>query len=86
MEWAEHNINVNSVSPITTLTPMALKWLEDIGVSVEENAKWIPLKRANQPEDIANAVLFLASPESHNITGQDIIVDGGITVVYWPKG
>ena len=40
----------------------------------------IPVKRLGQPEDIANAVLFLASNESSYITGQTIKVDGGLTL------
>ena len=42
-------------------------------------AKIIPLKRVGQPEDIANAALFLLSDQSKYITGTELIVDGGIT-------
>ncbi len=42
----------------------------------------ITFKRLARPEDIANAVLFLASPESDYITGQEIIVDGGTLSVH----
>ena len=52
------------------------------GVSVEEmerrRAEVIPLKRANDPEDIAAMVVFLASPGARNITGQSFNVDGGL--------
>jgi len=37
----------------------------------------MPLKRVTTPEDVANAVIFLASDESQNITGQEMVVDGG---------
>jgi len=86
VNWAKYNINVNSVSPGTTMTPMLLKAIEDRGISIDYHLKKIPLGRANKPEDIANAALFLASSESDNITGQDILVDGGMTALYWPAG
>lgn len=86
VEWGEFNVNVNSVSPSTTLTPMCRQWLTDSGIGVEGNERWIPMNRANETEDIAYAVLFLASEEARNITGQNITVDGGFTAMYWPKG
>ncbi len=42
----------------------------------------IPLRRLARPEDVANAVLFLVSTEADYITGQEIIVDGGTTIVH----
>lgn len=81
-EWAKYNINVNSVSPGMTITPM----LDKAGPSLANRVRWIPLGRSNEPDDMANTVLFLASPESDNITGQDIIVDGGLSALYWPLG
>jgi len=86
VEWAKYNINVNAVSPSVTITPMLKKFLEDTGKTLQNRLKRIPLGRPNQPEDIANAVLFLASPESDNITGQEIIVDCGVSALYWPAG
>ena len=41
----------------------------------------IPLKKLNQPEDIANCIAFLASDKANTITGQTIIIDGGQSVV-----
>ena len=46
----------------------------------ERLERWIPLGRAGRPEDIAHALLFLASDEAHWITGQTIVVDGGATL------
>jgi NAD(P)-dependent dehydrogenase (short-subunit alcohol dehydrogenase family) len=77
-DWAKHNINVNIVSPGHTETPKVLEDLE----SYEERLRRVPLRRPNRPEDIAAAVVFLASSESDNITGQDIVVDGGISAVH----
>lgn len=41
----------------------------------------IPMKRLNQPEDVANAVVFLASDKAATITGQTLVIDGGASVV-----
>jgi len=86
VEWAPYNINVNSVSPSTTTTPMLMKFFEEAGMTIEDHTRWIPLSKVNRPEDMSNAVLFLASSESDTITGQDLTVDGGVTALYWPKG
>jgi NAD(P)-dependent dehydrogenase (short-subunit alcohol dehydrogenase family) len=56
---------------------------EKKGITVEEaraeREPEIPLRRFNEPADIAATVVFLASPAARNITGQSINVDGGIT-------
>ena len=73
IEWAKYNVSVNSVSPGTTITE---------GVAAKlDRLKWgadrVPMQRFGQPEEVANLVLFLASPETTYITGQDFIIDGG---------
>lgn len=78
LELAPKKINVNSVAPGAIETPGA-----DQGADPEilkQTISMIPLARMGQPEDIANAVLFLASDESSYITGQTIVVDGGWTI------
>jgi len=85
VEWAKYNINVNTVSPSTTLSPILFKYFEEAGIDSKSHLKWVPLARDNRPEDIANAVLFLASSDSYNITGEDIVIDGGTNVLYWPE-
>lgn len=76
IELAPKKINVNAVAPGAINTPGA--------VSNEEQQKQtiagIPLKKIGEPEDIANAVLFLASDEASYITGQILVVDGGWTI------
>lgn len=80
VEWGKHNINVNSVTPSATKTAL---WDSTMSLSEEKKlTKKIPLGRVNEPQDIANAVLFLASSESDNITGQDIKVDSGLSAVH----
>jgi 3-oxoacyl-[acyl-carrier protein] reductase len=85
-QLAQHNINVNAVCPGVTNTALSQANLEvraqQEGTTVEEmqrrRAEVIPLKRANDPEDIAAMVAFLASSGARNITGQALNVDGGI--------
>src|SRR5215469_975491 len=85
-QLGKHNINVNSVCPGVTRTALSEANLQvraqQEGVSVDEmdrrRAEVIPLKRANDPEDIAAMVVFLASPGARNITGQSFNVDGGL--------
>ena len=86
VEWAKYNINVNTVSPSTTLTTLLQRYFEEEGIDPKTHLKYVPLERDNDPEDVANAVLFLASPDSRNITGEDIVVDGGTNALYWPEG
>jgi len=77
VEWAPYNINVNVVSPGATDTDMNTRISQVLPGWTEDRVKRIPLQRMNKPDDVAGVVLFLASPESDNITGQIIVVDGG---------
>ncbi len=84
-EWGRFWINVNAVAPGFTNTRLtaAKKPGDDLGVPEEQRQatlKKIPLGRFGEPEDIANAVLFFASPLSDFITGQTINVSGGMQV------
>jgi len=78
MEWAKYNIRVNSVSPGLIRTPLTEKIYEDESVT-QARIEMIPLRRIGRPEEVAYCVLFFCSEESAYITGQDIIVDGGLT-------
>ncbi len=76
LELGPHGITVNSVAPGSTITPRNLN--DD--PNYEKHWEQVhPLRKAMQPDDIANAVLFLASPAADKITGQTIIVDAGWT-------
>ena len=77
-EWGAHGITVNCLAPGWFRT-------EQNGV-LYENERWveyitdrIPLKRPGQPNDLDGAVVFLASDASAYITGQTLLVDGGIS-------
>jgi 3-oxoacyl-[acyl-carrier protein] reductase len=77
MEVAQFGITVNSVAPGTIETDM-LK--EAMGERAKDFAKQVPMGRLGKPKDIANAVLFLVSDDSSYITGQLIVVDGGLII------
>ena len=78
MELAEHGINVNAVAP--GLIDVAAQRDEDTLSQAYKDSylEQLPLGRIGMPSDIANMVLFLASPEAEWITGQNYIVDGGL--------
>jgi len=77
-EWATHGINVNSVAPTYIDTPLTKRLFEDRRF-LEEVLGRTPMRRLGKPEEVAAAVVFLASPASDMITGQTIAVDGGWT-------
>lgn len=95
MELGEKGIRVNSISPGMTATGAFAKYG---GMSADEAddhpeyaeaaiaavaSRWQPLQRVAQAEDIAQAALFLASDASRMITGQNLVVDGGLSAG-WP--
>jgi NAD(P)-dependent dehydrogenase (short-subunit alcohol dehydrogenase family) len=77
IEWAGHNIRVNAIAPSTALTPSRLKALDP--QTRERMLGRIPLGRFITPEEVAAAVCFLASPGAATITGQTLVLDGGLT-------
>ncbi len=77
LQAAPYGINVNSVCPGPTRTPMTEAWGEKANA---EFASKIPLKRYGEPEEIAEAVLFLASERSRYITGEILDVNGGLVM------
>ena len=76
-ELAARNITVNAIAPGMIETDMTDVLSDKVK---EAMLSTIPAKRAGKPEDIANAVAFLASKEASYITGQTICVDGGMAV------
>ncbi|PWT95596.1 MAG: 3-oxoacyl-ACP reductase [Bacteroidetes bacterium] len=79
-EWAKYDITVNAVAPTFIKTPGTDEYL-----SHEENKSKvlskIALHRIGEPKEVANAVLFLASPGASLITGTTLLIDGGWTAV-----
>ncbi|MCC6533578.1 MAG: SDR family oxidoreductase [Burkholderiales bacterium] len=84
-ELAPHNIRVNVACVGRIKTPQQERTAKRLGRSVEEHytatAKTIPLGRMGEPEDLANAIVFLASDAANYVTGTCINVDGGISGV-----
>jgi 3-oxoacyl-[acyl-carrier protein] reductase len=77
MELAPQGITVNAILPGTILSD----GLVALGMNLEEAAASIPLKRVGDPKDIGHAAYFFASDEAGYITGQTLIVDGGVTLI-----
>jgi NAD(P)-dependent dehydrogenase (short-subunit alcohol dehydrogenase family) len=78
VEWAKHNIQANTVCPTVILTPMGEMVWGKPEKGDPMKAK-IPLGRFGKTTEVADLILFLASPASDLITGQDILCDGGFT-------
>lgn len=77
MEWSKHNIYVNAVAPGPILTESGRDLLWASPELQEKVRQQVPLKRYGEPEEVANAVIFLASEASSYITGETLYVDGG---------
>ena len=73
-QLAAYGINVNGVAPHAIETDMSAEWSEEKRKAIIES---IPLKRLGKPQDVANAVLFLASDKADFITGEILDVNGG---------
>ena len=85
-ELAEEGTTVNAFAPGIVKTPMMYDIAHKVGQNAGKSDEWgmqtfakdIALKRLSEPEDVANAVAFLAGPDSDYITGQTLEVDGGM--------
>ncbi len=77
-EWGPHGIRVNAVAPDGIATPRVRAGFEARGHDMSHLARDTSLKRHGEPRDIAGALLFLVSDLSAFVTGQTIIVDGGV--------
>lgn len=82
IQFARFNIRVNSVHPGNIVTPLFRELVERIGggfdFTHEILAAMCPLDRMGYPEEVANAILFLASDEASYITAAELLVDGGM--------
>jgi NAD(P)-dependent dehydrogenase (short-subunit alcohol dehydrogenase family) len=78
-EWARYNINVNAIAPGYVKTSLVEELAGKGTLDVAELATRTPLGRLAEPEEIAAAVIFLASEESKYIEGQTVVIDGGWT-------
>lgn len=77
-EWGPKGIRSNSLSPGLVRTPLSEPFYKDEKVKAAREAM-VPMRRIAMPEDMADVALFLASPRASYVTGQDLVVDGGLS-------
>jgi len=79
-QWAKYNIRINSISPGYIRTQLSASYLDE-----PKNKKWIemvsPMKRTGMPDELIGLAIYLASDASSFVTGEDVIIDGGWTIV-----
>ncbi|HEY1473771.1 MAG TPA: SDR family oxidoreductase [Pseudolabrys sp.] len=75
-EWGPHGIRSNVVSPGMVITPMSQSFYDTPGVT-ERRSAVVPIRRVGMPQDMADAILFLASDRASYVNGDEITVDGG---------
>lgn len=81
VELARSGVRVNGVAPGYIRTAQLLSPVHSLGpAGAEKAAEFIPMGRLGEPEDIADVILFLASPSARYMTGQTVVVDGGLLV------
>jgi NAD(P)-dependent dehydrogenase (short-subunit alcohol dehydrogenase family) len=83
VEWAAYGIRVNAVAPGMTRTEMFQSAIDEGLIDLPTYVARTPLRRIAEPEEIAEAVLYLASDRSRFVTGQVLAVDGGWTKFGW---
>lgn len=79
LEYAARGIRINAVAPGAIVTPMNAAWTDDPAQRAAVS-RHIPMHRPGEPDEIADAILFLASAQAAYITGQTLFVDGGLTL------
>lgn len=81
VELAPDGVRVNGIAPGYIRTAQALSEQHSLGpVGLEQAAEFIPMGRVGAPEDIADVIVFLVSSASRYLTGQTVVVDGGLLV------
>jgi 3-oxoacyl-[acyl-carrier protein] reductase len=81
VELGPHGITANAIAPGVIETPQSLDPVNSLGPEgVRDFAARVPVRRNGQPEDIAYTFLFLASEEASFLTGQVLLVDGGVSL------
>lgn len=81
VELAGERVRVNGIAPGYIRTAQALSEEHSLGPEgLERAAEFIPMGRVGEPEDIADVIVFLASEAARYITGQVLVVDGGLLV------
>jgi glucose 1-dehydrogenase len=89
LEWGPAGIRCNVVSPGPTATGMTVGIFGDVRDEAQRRNRaqreaHIPLRRVGEPSDVAAAILFLAGPSARQVTGVDLVVDGGLSIGLMP--
>ena len=79
VEYGPDNIRVNCIAPGLIQTDFAKALWEDEAL-LSHRTKTTPLRRIGQPDEIAGAAVYLASPAARFMTGQNMVIDGGVTI------
>src|SRR5262249_14317875 len=80
VEVGRHGITVNAVLPGTIVTPQSMDPVNSLWPEgVQQFERLVPVGRNGRPEDVAAAFLYLASEEASFVSGQTLVVDGGVT-------
>ena len=79
VEFGPHNVRVNCIAPGLIRTDFAKALWENPQALAARNAE-TPLRRIGEPDEIAGAAVYLASPASRFMTGQSLVIDGGVTI------
>ena len=80
LEWVGHGIRVNAISPGILATDMTNQYFEDPAIGPEWLRR-IPMGRPGRPEELGPLAVYLASDASSYMTGSDVTIDGGYTIV-----
>ncbi|MFF3277492.1 SDR family NAD(P)-dependent oxidoreductase [Streptomyces chrestomyceticus] len=78
VEYARQGVRVNSIHPGVVTTPMIQDLLDEQG-DQQPDIQRTPMRRAGRADEVARAILFLASDDSSFVTGSELVVDGGLT-------
>jgi NAD(P)-dependent dehydrogenase (short-subunit alcohol dehydrogenase family) len=82
IQYAAHNIRVNSISPGLILSERVVEWLANSPEDAKRQVELLPPKRIGEPIEVAYTALFLASDEARFINATDILIDGGRSQLY----
>lgn len=78
-ELGPHGIRANGVAPGFIRTAMSMSE-DNMGADIDGHAHKVPLRRIGEPDEVADVITFLASSEARYVTGQTLLVDGGLTI------